>query len=63
MTGDGVALWTCPSCHRRFGRAGQAHECAPAVTLDEYFSTGPERERPIFEAVMRRLDPLGPVHV
>jgi Domain of unknown function (DUF5655) len=33
------------------------------MTLDEYFSTGPERERPIFEAVMEHLDSLGPVHV
>lgn len=33
------------------------------MTLDEYFSTGPERERPIFEAVMAHLDTLGPVHV
>jgi hypothetical protein len=33
------------------------------MTLEEYFSTGPERERPIFEAVMRHLDTVGPVHV
>ena len=33
------------------------------MTLDEYFSTGPERERPIYEAVMRHLGTLGPVHV
>lgn len=33
------------------------------MTLDEYFSTGPERERPIFEAVMSHLDTVGPVHV
>ena len=33
------------------------------MTLDEYFSTGPERERPIFEAVMAHLDTVGPVHV
>jgi hypothetical protein len=33
------------------------------MTLDEYFSTGPERERPIFEAVMAHLETLGPVHV
>jgi hypothetical protein len=55
--------WLCPSCGRRFRRAGQSHECAPAMTLDEYFSTGPERERPIFEAVMAHLDTVGPVHV
>jgi hypothetical protein len=33
------------------------------MTLEEYFSTGPRRERPIFEAVMRHLDTVGPVHV
>jgi hypothetical protein len=33
------------------------------MSLDEYFSTGPERERPIFQAVMRHLDTVGPVHV
>ncbi|HEX7276892.1 MAG TPA: DUF5655 domain-containing protein [Acidimicrobiales bacterium] len=55
--------WTCPSCHRLFGRTRQSHECAPAMTLDEYFATGPARERPIFEAVMAALDDVGPVHV
>jgi hypothetical protein len=48
---------------RRFGRRNQGHECAPALTLEQYFSTGPERERPIFDAVMAHLDTVGPVHV
>src|SRR3984957_3710472 len=60
---DGVAAWVCPKCGRRFSRVGQSHECAPAMSLAEYFSTGPVRERPIFEAVMRHLETLGPVHV
>jgi len=55
--------WTCPDCRRQFHRARQSHECAPALTLDEYFATGPARERPIFEAVMAALDDVGPVHV
>ena len=55
--------WECPDCKRRFARKGQSHECAPAMTLEEYFATGPERERPIFEAVMAHLDTVGPVHV
>ncbi|MGH9225243.1 MAG: DUF5655 domain-containing protein [Acidimicrobiales bacterium] len=55
--------WTCPGCARRFGRRGQSHECSPALSLDEYFSTGPERERPIFEAVAAHLDTVGPVVV
>jgi hypothetical protein len=33
------------------------------MTLDEYFSTGPARERPIFEVVMAHLDKVGPVYV
>jgi hypothetical protein len=33
------------------------------MTLEDYFSTGPPHERPIFEAVMRHLDEVGPVHV
>jgi hypothetical protein len=59
----GVARWTCPHCHRQFGRTKQSHDCAPAMTIDEYFSTGPERERPIFDAVIAHLDRVGPVHV
>ncbi|HUP85104.1 MAG TPA: hypothetical protein VM143_05490 [Acidimicrobiales bacterium] len=56
--------WTCPSCGRLFGRTKQSHECAPAMTLEEYFSTGPPFERPVFEAVMSYLDTIGgPFHV
>ena len=33
------------------------------MSLEEYFETGPAHERPIFEAVMRHLDTVGPVHV
>ena len=55
--------WECPTCRRTFARKGQGHECAPAMTLEEYFTTGPERERPIYEAVIAHLDTLGPVIV
>ncbi len=55
--------WECPQCHRTFARRGQGHECAPAMTLEEYFATGPERERPIYEAVIAHLEELGPVIV
>lgn len=57
-----MAGWTCPDCGRLFGRNKQSHDCAPAMTIDEYFSTGPERERPIFEAVMQQLERAGPIH-
>jgi hypothetical protein len=41
----------------------QPHECAPALSLDEYFATGPDWERPIFEAVLRHVEMLGPITV
>jgi hypothetical protein len=33
------------------------------MTLEEYFSTGPEREQPVFEAVWGHLEELGDVRV
>lgn len=33
------------------------------MTLEEYFATGPAHEKPIFDAVMKRVKKLGPVHV
>jgi hypothetical protein len=58
-----MRAWTCPDCGRRFGRTRQSHDCAPAMTLDEYFATGPPHERPVFDAVMRHLESVGPVYV
>jgi len=55
--------WACPHCRRRFRRVGQAHECSPAISIEEYFLTGPAHERPVFEAVMAHVATLGPVHV
>ena len=55
--------WDCPECGRRFARRGQGHECSPAMALDEYFSTGPPHERPVFDAIMAHVGTLGPVHV
>ena len=33
------------------------------MTVEEYFSTGPPHERPVFDAVMAHVATLGPVHV
>jgi hypothetical protein len=33
------------------------------MSLEDYFATGPDHERPVFEAVMAHLDEVGPVHV
>ena len=63
MASKTATPWVCPECGRQFGRAKQSHECAPAMSLDEYFSTGPPHERPIFDAVMAHLESVGPVHV
>ena len=56
-------LWTCPKCKRKFGRNRQAHECAPAMTIEDYFSTGPPWEKPIFESVRRVVEEFGPVYI
>jgi hypothetical protein len=58
-----MSPWICPECERQFRRTGQSHECAPAMSLEEYFSSGPPHERPVFDAIMRHLETLGPVHV
>ena len=55
--------WVCPECGRQFGRNKQSHDCEPAMSLEEYFATGPAHERPIFDAVMAHVKTLGPVHV
>ena len=45
-----------------FDRPGRTHDCAPGLSLEEYFSTGPPHERPVFDAVMAHLAGVGPVH-
>ncbi len=46
-----MTVWTCPACKRTFGKTNQGHLCAPAMTEDEYFATGPTFERPIYEEI------------
>lgn len=58
-----AAPWVCPECKRSFRRAGQSHECAPAMTIEDYFATGPSFERPIFEAVRDFVAELGDVTI
>lgn len=33
------------------------------MSMEEYFRTGPEHERPVVEAVLEHLESVGPVHV
>ena|SRR5438270_7845052 len=58
-----MAAWTCPECKRQFGRRNQSHDCAPAMSKDQYFATGQELEHRVFEAVAAHLETVGPVHV
>ncbi len=53
-------MWQCPECKRKFGRANQGHECAPAMDLEEYFETGPGFERPIFETIRDHMQTVDP---
>jgi len=57
-----VAEWICAECGRLFGRDRQSHDCAPGLTLEEYFASGPAHERPVFDAVMAHLATVGPVN-
>jgi hypothetical protein len=58
-----MAVWTCPECQRQFRRRGQSHECAPALSIEEYFATGQPFERVVFDAVARHLDGVGAVKI
>jgi len=58
-----VPGWTCPDCGRLFRRSRQSHECAPAMSLEEYLATGPPHEGPIVEAVLAYARTLGPLHI
>jgi hypothetical protein len=55
--------WTCPECGRQFGRRNQSHECAPALSLEDYFATSRPMERPIFQAVVEHLETVGALRV
>ncbi len=59
---DDMDGWECPNCGRLFGRGKQSHDCAPGLTIDTFFASGPSHERPIFDAVMEHLADVGPVH-
>jgi hypothetical protein len=55
--------WTCPECQRLFARRNQSHQCTPATTVDDYYASRPDWERPIFETILEHLDMVGDVRV
>jgi predicted transport protein len=50
-----TAMWTCPACDRKFGKARQSHTCLPTVSEAEYFETRQSYEREVFGAVRDAL--------
>ncbi len=56
-------MWTCPSCARPFGKTNQSHMCAPGLSIDEFFATAHERERPIYDAVADHLSSIGEITI
>lgn len=56
-------MWTCSDCNRSFGKTNQHHMCAPGLSIEEFFASSHERERPIYEAIRDHLEDLGDVWV
>lgn len=53
-----MAVWTCPKCKRKFGKAKTRHTCAPGLTLEDFFATAKPWEQPVFEVVNAHLASL-----
>jgi hypothetical protein len=58
-----MAVWTCPSCDRTFGRRGQGHLCIPGTTVDEWFADEPAEHREIHDRIADHLEALGDVQI
>ena len=56
-------VWKCPNCQRPFGKKNQGHTCSPGMTEKQYFSTGPDFERPIYDEIAPFMKELGDVIV
>lgn len=58
-----MSRWTCPKCDREFGLPNQSHFCSPGCTLEETFAGRPAYQRSAYDALVRHLETLGPLHV
>ena len=58
-----TVVWTCPNCGRPFGKKNQGHTCSPGMSEEQYFATGPDFERPIYDEVAPFITALGPAIV
>lgn len=59
---ESTSLWTCPTCGRRFARAGQAHSCQQRP-IDFHFSDKDPSVRDLFDLLVKRLEHTGPIRV
>jgi hypothetical protein len=57
-----VARWVCPNCDREFASANQAHVCVPGITVDNLLARHPSWVCEIYDAVIKHLSSLGPIH-
>ena len=55
-------LWECPACGQRFVTRNMSHSCGH-YSLDEQFEGADARVREVFDALLRAVQELGPVHV
>lgn len=53
-----MAIWTCPSCDRRFGATNRGHICKPGTTVEELASRSIPTFRPIVDRVRDHLETL-----
>ena len=58
-----IVHWECPACGREFGRQQQSHVCVPAMPLADYLASQRPELRPVYQAVLDRVDAFGPVVV
>jgi hypothetical protein len=57
------SLWTCPDCGRAFANRNQTHTCAVLGDLERHFAGKPAVIRATFDALVARLEAIGPVRV
>ncbi|UVJ39182.1 YdeI/OmpD-associated family protein [Arthrobacter sp. CJ23] len=54
------ALWTCPSCGRKFVTPNMYHSCQQH-SLDDPFRSKPDHVRQLFDLVRHAIESIGPV--
>lgn len=55
-------LWACPACGRGFANRNQSHACGRHA-LEAHFAGRPPEVRALYDALLRRIQDIGPVTV